>query len=131
MTIVTGYTPDATGLAAVDHAIGLARSTGETLVVVNTGVRGSDADASFAGAKDWDALDQRLAALGLAHEMHQPAHVESPALEILATAERTGATQIVIGVRRRSAVGKLFLGSVAQQVILEATCPVVAVKQPT
>lgn len=129
MTIVTGYTPDATGLAAVDHAIGLARSTGDDLVVVNTGVRGNDADPSFADAADWDALAQRLEGLGLTYEMHQPAHVESPAVEILATAERVGAAQVVIGVRRRSAVGKLFLGSVAQQVILEATCPVVAVKQ--
>lgn len=130
MTIVVGYTPTATGLAAVDHAIELARTTSDSLVVVNTGSRGSDADPAFADATDWDALAARLAALGVAHEMHQPTHVESPAAEILATAQRVGATQIVIGVRRRTPVGKLLLGSVAQQVILEASCPVVAVKPP-
>jgi nucleotide-binding universal stress UspA family protein len=130
MTIVVGYIPTATGLAAVDHAIELARTTSDSIVVVNTGQRGNDSDPSFATAADWDALASRLDALGVAHEMHQPGLVESPAAEILATAQRVGAAQIVVGVRRRSPVGKLFLGSVAQQVILEASCPVVAVKQP-
>ena len=36
--------------------------------------------------------------------------------------------EIVIGVRRRSKVGKLLFGSNAQYIILQATCPVVAVK---
>ena len=36
--------------------------------------------------------------------------------------------QIIVGVRRRSKVGKLVFGSTSQYVILEAPCPVLSVK---
>ena len=35
---------------------------------------------------------------------------------------------IVVGVKRRSKVGKLLMGSTAQYVILQAECPVITVK---
>jgi nucleotide-binding universal stress UspA family protein len=46
----------------------------------------------------------------------------------IAAADRTDAEFIVIGLRRRSPVGKLLLGSNAQRVLLDASCPVLAVK---
>ena len=48
--------------------------------------------------------------------------------ELISTAETTDADFIVIGLRRRSPVGKLLLGSNAQRVLLDAACPVLAVK---
>jgi nucleotide-binding universal stress UspA family protein len=128
MNIVVGYVPTPEGLAAVDYAIGQAQQGDATLVIVNSGVRGYDSDPSYARSDDWDALEKRLTSLGIAHEMRQAAQALSPAEEILEAA--VGADLIVIGLRRRTPVGKLFLGSSSQQVILEADCPVVAVKRP-
>ena len=128
MNIVVGYVPTPEGLAAVDYAISQAQQGDATLVIVNSGVRGYDSDPSYARSDDWDALEKRLTSLGIAHEMRQAAQALSPAEEILEAA--VGADLIVIGLRRRTPVGKLFLGSSSQQVILEADCPVVAVKRP-
>ena len=47
---------------------------------------------------------------------------------MLSAAEDCSADVIVVGVRHRTPVGKLLLGSVAQRVILDAPCPVLAVK---
>ncbi|SFA41688.1 Universal stress protein family protein [Rhodococcoides kroppenstedtii] len=51
--------------------------------------------------------------------------------ELLDTSEEIGATTIVVGIRRRSAVGKLLLGSNAQRILLGADVPVLAVKADT
>ena len=48
--------------------------------------------------------------------------------EILAVAREHRAELVVIGLRRRSPVGKLLMGSTAQRVLLDAHCPVLAVK---
>ena len=48
--------------------------------------------------------------------------------DIVEVAEEVGADFIVIGLRRRSPVGKLILGSNAQRILLDANCPVLAVK---
>ena len=47
---------------------------------------------------------------------------------LIGTAEETEATLIVIGLRRRSPVGKLILGANAQRILLDSPCPVLAVK---
>ena len=48
--------------------------------------------------------------------------------EVLLAVEELDAELVVIGVRRRTAVGKLLLGSTAQSIIMQSTCDVLAVK---
>jgi nucleotide-binding universal stress UspA family protein len=48
--------------------------------------------------------------------------------DLLQVADETGAELIVIGLRKRTPVGKLIMGSNAQRILLEARCPVLAVK---
>jgi nucleotide-binding universal stress UspA family protein len=130
MTIVVGYIPRPEGLAAVDAAIVEAERRAERLVVVNTGHHGDNADPSFAPAQDLDALDAHLTARGLDHEIRQPTGGLAAADELLGAADELGASLIVIGLRRRSPLGKLITGSTAQQVLLDAACDVLAGKAP-
>ncbi len=62
------------------------------------------------------------------YEIRQAPDDLDPAEELISAAEATEAEFIVIGLRRRSPVGKLLLGSNAQRVLLDASCPVLAVK---
>jgi nucleotide-binding universal stress UspA family protein len=51
-----------------------------------------------------------------------------PALEVIAAAQEHRVGMIVVTVESRSRIGKLLLGSHAQQVLLESPVPVVGVK---
>jgi nucleotide-binding universal stress UspA family protein len=52
----------------------------------------------------------------------------SPGEDLVEFAAENEVDEIIVGVKRRSKVGKLLMGSTAQYVILQADCPVVAVK---
>ena len=52
----------------------------------------------------------------------------SPGEDLVDFAAENEVDEIIVGVKRRSKVGKLLMGSTAQYVILQADCPVVAVK---
>ena len=53
---------------------------------------------------------------------------QSPGEDLVEFAKNNDIDEIIIGVKKKSKVGKLIFGSTAQYVILEAPCPVVAVK---
>ncbi len=98
------------------------------LHVVNASSGESYVDKGIASDAQLDALRQRLSDQGVAHEVVQSVGRLEPAEEILEAAERLSAALIVLGIRRRTPVGKLLMGSTAQRVLLQSTCPVLAVK---
>ena len=128
MNILVGYIPTPEGIAAVDWAIAEAQEHRASLFVLNTGKDGNYADPQFATAHDIDALDAQLGQAGLEHTIVRPTDGVSAADSLLSTAATVDADLIVIGIRRRSPVGKLITGSTAQAVLLAADCPVVGVK---
>jgi nucleotide-binding universal stress UspA family protein len=115
--IVVGYSARAEGRAALTRALSEARLRDAALIVVNT-----SPDADVAG------LVEQLTASGLGYEIKTATDAQDSAEELIRTAETAEADFIVIGLRRRSPVGKLLLGSNAQRVLLDAACPVLAVK---
>lgn len=128
MNIVVGYIPTPEGSAAFEHARELARAGHHRLVVINTGHHGNNAHPNFADSQDLDAVDAELTELGIDHEIRQLGGPESAAEVILTAAEESDAGLVVIGLRRRSPVGKIISGSTAQAVLLDARCPVLSVK---
>lgn len=129
-TIVVGYIPSPEGVAAFERAKNEAVLRAESLVVVNSGESGNFAKPSFAKAQDLEAIESELTEAGLKHEVVQPTTNGTPAEEILRVVADRDADLLVIGLRRRSPVGKLFMGSTAQQLLLDAPCSVLAVKAP-
>ncbi|MGH8774215.1 MAG: universal stress protein [Jiangellaceae bacterium] len=130
MTIVVGYVPKAEGRAALRRAAEEAKLRGTRLVVINSarGGREFEADDALRSESDLDAVRAQLAEVGVDAEVRQLVRGMEVADDLIAVAEETAADVIVIGLRRRSPVGKLILGSNAQRILLDAPCPVLAVK---
>jgi len=72
-------------------------------------------------------LSKSLDAAGVTHSVRGA--VGDHATEVVTAAETIGADRIVVGGRRRSPAGKAMFGSVAQDVMLSAPCPVTFVRE--
>ena len=129
-TIVVGYVPKPEGEAALARAIEEAKLRGDKLVVVNSHRGGSDYDGEDARRDDEQmaSVKAKLEASGVEFDLRQLVRGFEPAEDLIGVAEANTADLIVIGLRRRSPVGKLILGSNAQRILLDAHCAVLAVK---
>jgi nucleotide-binding universal stress UspA family protein len=128
--IVVGYIFTPEGDAALERAVAEARQRDALLVVVHS--ERSRAEVEVVDGVEVDETMDPVSSL-LAHRdvRFQVRHVgegADAADDIVAIAEEVDADFIVIGLRRRTPVGKLVMGSHAQRVLLHAGCPVLAVK---
>ena len=117
MSVVVSYLPSPEGEAAIARAADEALAGGGPLIVV----------PSRGHRDELDAAVERVRAAGVQTEVAEPDgdDITDFLLDLVRT---RSARLLVIGLRRRSAVGKLILGSHAQRILLDADCPVLAVK---
>lgn len=113
MTVLVAGTDTVEGQAAYRFGIEEARRRGEDLLYfVLEGEHDPSADLGEV-AERVERPDERG---------------HSPVGDLLDCVEREDVSVVTVGVRRRTPVAKLILGSDAQQVILEANAPVICVK---
>ncbi len=128
MTILVAFAPRPEGRAALEKGIEIASRRNERLLVVNAMSGGNQNDPSFADTTEVEAVEKRLADSGIAAEFKQFVRGKNAVTEIVELAESPEVSLVIVGLRRRSAVGKLVLGSVSRDILLSVRCPVLAVK---
>ena len=97
----------------------------DTVYVVNS-LEGGDetsTDDVSDGEAAMDVLEAGLESQA-AVESHQFIRGNAPIEDLLSAAEEFDADEFVIGVRKRSPVGKMMFGSTAQNLLLETNLPV-------
>jgi hypothetical protein len=115
MTILAAIPGSSEGWAALQAAADEARTFDTGLVVINFGLEKLNKESLPTGV-DLVLVDRSA-------EEHEPADAVLTYLE-----EHPDVTRLVIGVRRRSPVGKAIFGSVSQQLLLDSPVPVLAIR---
>ena len=129
MTIVVGYLATREGRAALDAAIAEAESRSTRLLLVLSDKNApSNPEATAEQARGVEEIRRELEERGLDFDIREVTVGRDVAEDLISAAEESAGTLIVIGLRRRSPVGKLILGVNAQRILLDAPCPVLAVK---
>ncbi|UUZ57960.1 universal stress protein [Nocardioides sp. B-3] len=118
MTIVVAYADTPPGHAAMRAAV--EASIDEEEVIVVLAVRGEAPPTVADVEAHWPELTGRV-------EVDR-ADVGDPSDAVVQVAQRRDARPVVLGLRHRTPVGKMVFGSTAQRILLDATCPVPAVK---
>ena len=112
----------------VDKGIEIAGRRKERLVVVNASPGGSKDDPSMADTGDVERVEKLLSVSGIDATFKQFVRGKNAIEEIEEMVDSLQVSVLIIGLRKRTPMGKLFLGSVAQEILLSVPCPVLAVK---
>ncbi|GAA1971752.1 hypothetical protein GCM10009817_09770 [Terrabacter lapilli] len=136
MSVAVAHHASSSSGAALEEGARQAAYRGTDLVVVHVvdSLDNDIAEANRAGISD--AVEKALSAADLpdlrwdVRLVAGGREVAEVSAALLGAVEELGPDLLVIGARRRSPVGKAFLGSVAQNLILDAEVPVLVVKSP-
>lgn len=130
MSIVVGFIPTPEGHAALVRAAHEARVRKTDLVVVASHDPAQEKDKAAVERfeAELEGVAARLAEDALSHEVRTFDRGRLPSEDLLEVADEVDADFVVIGLRRRSPVGKFVLGSQAQQILMNASRPVLTVK---
>lgn len=130
MSILVGYVNRPEGKAAVEVAIAEAERRGRKLVVVHSmeGGKHETSDDYTRAAVELEELEKRLEASGVPYELHELVRGNTVGEDISEAVAEFDAELVVIGIRRRSRLGKMLLGSNATDILFDAPCPVLVVK---
>jgi len=128
VTVVVAYLPNPQGEAA--FAAGLAESErrDEPLLVVNSPHTGAPMSKTMADEPTLARLRESAAEHNVEVDVRIQGHTDDLVDLLLTIADDVDASVIVIGLRHRTAVGKLLMGSNAQRILLQTKRPVLAVK---
>ena len=114
MTIVVAYVARPEGQAALEKGIEIAKRRNEHLLVINASPGGGKDDPSALDVQDYERVQLLLNDAGIGAEIKQFVRGKSVVEEIEALVVSLNASLLIIGLRKRSAIGKLIMGSVAQ-----------------
>jgi nucleotide-binding universal stress UspA family protein len=129
--VIVGYVPSPEGRAALARGLTEAQLRDARLVVVNVTRGDALVDERYLQGEARDSLVAELQQVGVPAELRQISDGRDIAEALEAVAAEVDAELIVIGLRRRSAVGKLILGSAASRILLTVPIPVLSVKADT
>lgn len=128
MTILIGYVPAPEGDAALTVGFEEAKIRGVEAIVVNSPRTQDQTGGAIIDAAASDDIVARAQALGVKATVIHPAHEDDLVGELNRLVEEHQADRIVIGLRKRSPIGKFILGSQAQRIMLEASVPVLTAR---
>ncbi|MFI8777804.1 universal stress protein [Brachybacterium paraconglomeratum] len=124
--ILLAYVPSATSEAAFAFAVEEAERRDASLLVLAS-ERAPD-PRKARGVTDQRPLQERLEETGLAFEVRTVPKRDDPADDILDAVEHDDVDLVILGIRKRTPIGKILLGSTSQRVAIESPVPVVMVK---
>ena len=130
MKILVGIDGSNTSREALQLAIKNANAYGGELLVVTSMTTGTPEENEEIRAAEATLAEAKSTAeeAGVTCSTHLLIRGHSAGEDIVAFAAENQVELIVVGIKRRSRVGKILMGSSAQYVILKAQCPVLTIK---